>query len=220
MLITTQLSKRFYATLILACVFLTITNILVKGSFINLLAGLSGVLYAFFAGERQTICFVFGLVYNLSYAYVAYQWKLNADVILCLFLYMPVTIYGLFAWKKTERHEGVIKAQKLPKNWRFTLVLGIGVLTYVSALFFKEIKTNFLWAESFNFVIFIIAFILQVLRYMESYVLMTLGNIVSIVVWFCIFQISAESLVQLFTTILYLFISLYYFNRWNKSCKQ
>ncbi|WQR77327.1 nicotinamide riboside transporter PnuC [Helicobacter pylori] len=220
MLITTQLSKRFYATLILSCVFLTITNILVKGSFINLLAGLSGVLYAFFAGERQTICFVFGLVYNLSYAYVAYQWKLNADVILCLFLYMPVTIYGLFAWKKTERHEGVIKAQKLPKNWRFILILGVGVLTCVSALFFKEIKTNFLWAESFNFVIFIIAFILQVLRYMESYVLMTLGNIVSIIVWFCIFQISTESLVQFFTTILYLFIGLYYFNRWNQSCKQ
>ncbi|WRC01613.1 nicotinamide riboside transporter PnuC [Helicobacter pylori] len=220
MLITTQLSKRFYATLILSCVFLTITNILVKGSFINLLAGLSGVLYAFFAGERQTICFVFGLIYNLSYAYVAYQWKLNADVILCLFLYMPVTIYGLFAWKKTEQHEGVIKAQKLPKNWRFTLVLGVGVLTCVSTLFFKEIKTNFLWAESFNFVIFIIAFILQVLRYMESYVLMTLGNIVSIIVWFCIFQISTESLVQLFTTILYLFIGMYYFNRWNQSCKQ
>ncbi|GAA7282239.1 nicotinamide riboside transporter PnuC [Helicobacter pylori] len=220
MLITTQLSKRFYATLILSCVFLTITNILVKGSFVNLLAGLSGVLYAFFAGERQTICFVFGLVYNLSYAYVAYQWKLNADVILCLFLYMPVTIYGLFAWKKTERHEGVIKAQKLPKNWRFILILGVGVLTCVSVLFFKEIKTNFLWAESFNFVIFIIAFILQVLRYMESYVLMTLGNIVSIVVWFCIFQISTESLVQLFTTILYLFIGMYYFNRWNQSCKQ
>ncbi len=220
MLITTQLSKRFYATLILSCVFLTITNILVKGSFINLLAGLSGVLYAFFAGERQTICFVFGLVYNLSYAYVAYQWKLNADVILCLFLYMPVTIYGLFAWKKTERHEGVIKAQKLPKNWRFILILGVGVLTCMSALFFKEIKTNFLWAESFNFVIFIIAFILQVLRYMESYVLMTLGNIVSIIVWFCIFQISTESLVQLFTTILYLFIGMHYFKHWNKSCKQ
>ncbi|WRD37226.1 nicotinamide riboside transporter PnuC [Helicobacter pylori] len=220
MLITTQLPKRFYATLILSCVFLIVTNILVKGSFINLLAGLSGVLYAFFAGERQTICFVFGLIYNLSYAYVAYQWKLNADVILCLFLYMPVTIYGLFAWKKTERHEGDIKAQKLSKNWRFTLVLGIGVLTCVSALFFKEIKTNFLWAESFNFVIFIIAFILQVLRYMESYVLMTLGNIVSIVVWFCIFQISTESLVQLFTTILYLFIGMYYFKCWNKSCKQ
>ncbi|WRG73821.1 nicotinamide riboside transporter PnuC [Helicobacter pylori] len=220
MLITTQLPKRFYATLILSCVFLTITNILVKGSFINLLAGLSGVLYAFFAGERQTICFVFGLVYNLSYAYVAYQWKLNADVILCLFLYMPVTIYGLFAWKKTEQHEGAIKAQKLSKNWRFALVLGVGVLTYVSTLFFKEIKTNFLWAESFNFVIFIIAFILQVLRYMESYVLMTLGNIVSIIVWFCIFQISTESLVQLFTTILYLFIGLYYFNRWNQSCEQ
>lgn len=220
MLITTQLPKRFYATLILSCVFLIVTNILVKGSFINLLAGLSGVLYAFFAGERQTICFVFGLVYNLSYAYVAYQWKLNADVILCLFLYMPVTIYGLFAWKKTERHEGVIKAQKLSKNWRFILILGVGVLTCVSALFFKEIKTNFLWPESFNFVIFIIAFILQVLCYMESYVLMTLGNIVSIIVWFCIFQISAESLVQFFTTILYLFIGLYYFNRWNKSCKQ
>ncbi|GAA9944076.1 nicotinamide riboside transporter PnuC [Helicobacter pylori] len=220
MLITTQLPKRFYATLILSCVFLTITNILVKGSFINLLAGLSGVLYAFFAGERQTICFVFGLVYNLSYAYVAYQWKLNADVILCLFLYMPVTIYGLFAWKKTQQHEGAIKAQKLSKNWRFVLILGIGVLTYVSALFFKEIKTNFLWAESFNFVIFIIAFILQVLRYMESYVLMTLGNIVSIVVWFCIFKISTESLVQFFTTILYLFIGMYYLKRWNKSCKQ
>ncbi len=220
MLITTQLPKRFYATLILSCVFLIVTNILVKGSFINLLAGLSGVLYAFFAGERQTICFVFGLVYNLSYTYVAYQWKLNADVILCLFLYMPVTIYGLFAWKKTERHEGAIKVQKLSKNWRFILVLGIGVLTCVSALFFKEIKTNFLWAESFNFVIFIIAFILQVLRYMESYVLMTLGNIVSVIVWFCIFQISTESLVQLFTTILYLFIGMYYFNHWNKSCKQ
>ncbi|WRE33004.1 nicotinamide riboside transporter PnuC [Helicobacter pylori] len=220
MLITTQLSKRFYATLILSCVFLIVTNILVKGSFINLLAGLSGVLYAFFAGERQTICFVFGLIYNLSYAYVAYQWKLNADVILCLFLYMPVTIYGLFAWKKTEQHEGAIKAQKLSKNWRFILVLGVGVLTCVSALFFKEIKTNFLWAESFIFVIFIIAFILQVLRYMESYVLMTLGNIVSIIVWFCIFKISTESLVQFFTTILYLFIGMYYFKHWNKSCEQ
>ncbi|MGL2804175.1 nicotinamide riboside transporter PnuC, partial [Helicobacter pylori] len=54
----------------------------------------------------------------------------------------------------------------------------------------------------------------------ENYALVTLGNIVSIIVWFCIFQISTESLVQLFTTILYLFIGLYYFNRWNQSCKQ
>jgi len=80
-------------------VFLTITNILVKGSFINLLAGLSGVLYAFFAGERQTICFVFGLVYNLSYAYVAYQWKLNADVILSIGSRLNIRQVGYSFWE-------------------------------------------------------------------------------------------------------------------------
>lgn len=55
------------------------------------------------------ICFVFGFVYNLSYVYVVYQWKLNVDVILCFFLYMLVMIYGLFVWKKIEQYEGVIK---------------------------------------------------------------------------------------------------------------
>ncbi|AFI05132.1 nicotinamide riboside transporter PnuC [Helicobacter cetorum] len=220
MLITTQLSKRFYATLTLACMFLIAAHILVKGSFINLVAGLSGILYAFFAGERQTICFVFSFIYNLSYAYITYQWGLKAEVILCLFLYMPVAIYGLFSWKKTEQNNGTIKAKKLSWDLRFALILGIGVLTCLSALFFKQIKTNFLLAESFNFVVFIIAFILQVLRYMESYVLLTLGNVVSIIVWFCIFQISTETLTQLLTTILFLFIGMYYFKRWNKSCKQ
>ncbi|WP_104761319.1 nicotinamide riboside transporter PnuC [Helicobacter cetorum] len=214
-----NLSKTFYFTLFLACAFLIATNFLIKGSSLNLIASLSGVLYAFFAGEKKVVCFFFGFIYNISYAILAHLWGLKAEVILNLFLYMPMGIYGLISWKKLE-NLGEVKIRALDLKMRVVLAFSIGALTYLGVFFFAWIQSNYILLESFIFVVFIIAFILQVLRYMESYFLVTLGNMASIMVWFCIFQISTETLTQLLTTILFLFIGIYYFNRWNKSCKQ
>ena len=210
-----NLSFKFWFITFLTCTILWISNSYTNGGFLNLIIALSGVIYAFFAGKGKVICFAFGFIYNFTYAFVSYEYKLYGDMILNLCFYIPIGIWGVYSWLKNKKEDKII-IRYLSKLQRIFYILITAIATLICAKFLNWMQTSYVYAESFILVASVISFFLQVNRYVENYFLISLVNIVSIGVWFCIFDTKPENLVVLLTTIIFFIIGVYYLFLWNK----
>lgn len=211
------LSPIFWILLFSCCAMLCIGNFITAGGTLGLIAGLSGVIYAFFAGQGRVICFAFGFVYNITYALIAYEFRLMGEVILNLCFYVPIGVYGVYAWLRNQNKiKQSIVIRRLSFSLKIFYICLVVVLSLLGVKFLTWLDSSFIYAESFIFIALVIAFVLQVLRYTESYALVTLANVTSIIVWFLIFQTSPQSIVQLLTTTIFLCIGVHYWRVWWK----
>ncbi len=139
-----NLSFKFYLVLFITLSIISISTHIVDGSFLSLFSALCAVLYVFFAGAGKTICFIFGILYSISYAYIAYELKLYGDVMLNLF-YLPINIYGIYNWKNNQNKEKTkIIITKLNNTQRliYTFIMIISTIIYAYILKILIILTN------------------------------------------------------------------------------
>ncbi|TXE88367.1 nicotinamide mononucleotide transporter [Campylobacter volucris] len=219
MLSQLKISFKFYTILFSTLLIIGILTNIANGSILSLFSAFCAVLYVFFAGAGKMICFIFGILYSMSYIYIAYELKLYGDVMLNLF-YLPINIYGIYNWKNNQNKEKTkIIITKLKNNQRLIYALITIVSTIIYAYILKNMNANFVYLNSFAVIGQLIAFYMQVKRYMESYFLVTLANISSLIIWFLIFEQSKESIAQLLNTLVFFIIGIYYFFIWKKQAQ-
>lgn len=212
-----HLSIRFYAVLSLTCALVLVLTFVSHGSLWSAIVAISGILYAFFAGAKRSICFVFGIFYSCAYAYIAYENKLYGDVMLSLF-YLPINIYGLLTWHSYQKTTQVAVRNLTFKGWVVCLVC-IALFTFLYEKVLQAQGASFTLLNSFSVVAQSAAFILQVNRYVQNYFFVTLANIVAVLIWFLIFQINPAGIAQLLNMIVFLLIGIYYFFDWKRQAK-
>ncbi|MBF7066829.1 nicotinamide mononucleotide transporter [Campylobacter volucris] len=214
-----NLSFKFYLALFMTLSIIGILSYISGGDCLSIFSAFCAVLYVFFAGAGKMICFVFGILYSTTYAYIAYELKLYGDVMLNLF-YLPINIYGIYNWKNNQNKEKTkIIITKLKNNQRLIYALIAIISTIIYAYILKNMNASFIYLNSFAVMGQLIAFYMQVKRYMESYFLVTLANISSLIIWFLIFEQSKESIAQLLNTLVFFIIGIYYFFIWKKQAQ-
>lgn len=110
----------------------------------------------------------------------------------------------------------MFKARFLSWKQRFWVVLILLVGNVGLFWILGILKSNFLFAESFISVGCFVAFCLQTKKFIESYVLYTLCNAISVGIWFCIFTTTPESIAQLVSSVVFLCVGAYYGYSWVK----
>lgn len=214
-----NLSFKFYLALFLTLSIIGISTNIMGGSFLSLFSAFCAVLYVFFAGAGKTVCFVFGILYSISYAYIAYELKLYGDVMLNLF-YLPINAYGIYNWKNNQNKEKTkIIITKLNNTQRLLYAFIVAISTIIYAYVLQNMGSSFIYLNSFAVMGQLLAFYMQVKRYMESYFLVSLANISSLIIWFLIFEQSKESIAQLLNTLVFFIIGIYYFFVWKKQAQ-
>lgn len=203
----------FYATLFLVGILTYLSN----GNFLSFFTAFFGIAYAFFAGAKKFICFFFGMVYSICYIYIAYEQKLYGDVMLN-FIYLPMNIIGIIEWKKNQNQKNIINTRSLSIKNQIIYSFIIIILTIIYGIFLQNLNANFAYLNSFAVVAQIIAFYLQTKRYVQNYLLVTLANITSVLIWFLIFENNISSIAQLLNMIVFLIIGIYYYFIWKKQC--
>ncbi|MBX2683230.1 nicotinamide riboside transporter PnuC [Campylobacter lari] len=211
-----NISLKFYITLFISIYIITFLTYTYDGSFLSLFSAINAVLYVFFAGAGKVVCFIFGILYSLSYAYIAYELKLYGDVMLNLF-YLPINIYGIYHWKNNQNKEKTrIIIRKLDNIKRIYYGIFLIFASLIYAYILKNMNASFIYLNSFAIMGQLIAFYMQVKRYMESYFIVTLANIASLIIWFLLFEQNQENIAQLLNTFIFLIIGIYYFFVWKK----
>lgn len=182
----------------------------------SILVALFGVAYAFFAGQGKLVCFFFGLLYSILYAYIACEYKLYGDMMLNI-LYIPINLVGIFLWSKNQNQE---KSKITIRSLSFkTLVMYaciVMIVTLLYGVYLQNIGASFAYLNAFSVVAQIVAFYLQVKRYVQNYFLVTLANIASIVIWWLIYDTSKEQIAQLLNTMIFFIVGVYYYFEWKK----
>lgn len=210
------LSLRFYSLLFILCVLLVALSIISGGGALSIVVALCGILYAFFAGEGKYVCFFFGLVYSCLYAYIAYEIGLYGDMMLNLF-YLPINLLGIFWWKTHQNQEkSKIIITSLSTRGKLLCAFVVVVLSVGYGAYLQSLNSLYPYLNSFSVVAQVVAFYLQVKRYVQNYFLVTLANVVSIVIWGLIYDVSQEQIAQLLTMIVFFFVGVYYYFVWRR----
>lgn len=186
---------------------------------LGLFVALLGILYAFFAGAGKLICFVFGILYSLLYLYIAFEVKLYGEVMLNLF-YLPINVLGIVMWRKnqnTQKNKVIVRSLSLRG---FVLCLsGVLLLSFFYGIFLDSLGGNLAYVNALSVVLQLLAFYLQVNRYVQNYAFVTLANIISIFMWWMVYSQDPKAVPQLLNTCVFLGIGIYYWKEWAKEAR-
>lgn len=176
------------------------------------LATLFSLIYIFFAVRNESICFVFGLISALFWAYESYFiLNLKFDSFLQVF-YVFMSIYGLYLWLKggegqTEKPIGFIGIQP---NVRLS-ILGI-ILTCI--LFFATqnlFETEKAFIDLLTTVFSILATFLLVYRYVDNWIYWVVIDLVYMVLYWIQGGYLFTIVMLIYTT-----MAIIGFRKWNK----
>ncbi|MCW9711244.1 nicotinamide riboside transporter PnuC [Avibacterium sp. 21-586] len=185
-------------------------------SWLEALAGISGILCVVFVGKGKISNYFFGLIFAYSYFYVSLDNKFYGEMTTTLYVYIPAQFIGYFLWKEnmrnsTEQSETVIAKFLTLKGW-VTLIslVALGSIAFISIL--KTTDGNSIGLDGVTTVFVIAAQLLMILRYSEQWILWIIINILSIILW-------ADTPAMYLMYGAYLLNSLYGYYNWSKLAK-
>ncbi len=152
---------------------------------IPLIAALTGVWYVVFAGQGRRIAFLPGAVNILLYAYLSWQAAYYGEVMLQLLYYFPMNIVGWFLWKRYLNAEtGRIVKRRLHPRWHVYLLGAVALAIVVFGCVLQWMGGKRVWLDSTTTILSIVAQALTIGRYAEQWLLWTVINAVSVILWF------------------------------------
>ena len=203
---------------VFALVSVIILSVIMKDSKIALISAVCGLLYTVMAGKGKTYCYFFGIMGTLCYCYLAYKNTLYGNLLLNGCYYLPMEIIGFFAWKKhLKKDENTIIKISLDKKSSIILYSLVFVAGLIFSFILQNLGDKFFVLDSFITIISIAAMFLTVKRCVEQWILWSVVNTLSIIVWFSIYTSGSKTFATLLMWCCYLVIGIYYYINWKKS---
>ncbi len=161
-------------------------------SWLEMIGTLTGLVSVWLAVKNHVGTWPVGLVNVVCFAVLFYHFRLYSDALLQVY-FLGMSLYGWYFWRsKSSPAEEAI--QVLPTVWRLRWVGLIGAGTLVQGLVMRHIHqwapvffpepAAFPFADAFTTVSSVVATFLLARRYLESWVLWVLVDVVSIVLYF------------------------------------
>lgn len=146
------------------------------------LATVFSIIYIVFAVQNKSICFVFGFISSLCWAYVSYfEFNLLFDGLLQMF-YVLMSIIGLYHWRFGKKNKTEVPITHISKLDNLKLI-AFGVLISVGlawvADFYLEIDKSIADALTTGFSI--IATYLLILRKIENWIYFIVCNLIYVI---------------------------------------
>lgn len=209
-------------------------------SWIEAVGTLAGLLCIWLASLEKIANYAFGLINVTLFAIIFFQIQLYASLLLQLFFFVA-NIYGWYAWsRQSSNNQALLQIRWLPLPkaiaWLVIIIAAIGLMTiFIDPVFafltkiavtaMQSIGLNvsqpelqpdaYPFWDSSMMVLSIVAMILMTRKYVENWLLWTVINIISVVI-FALQGVYAMSLEYLILT----FIALNGSRMWIKSARQ
>ena len=194
-----------------------VLSVVLKDSKIALISAVCGILYTLIAGKGKPYCYFFGMAGTLCYCYLAYKNTLYGNLLLNGGYYLPMEIIGFFAWNKHLKKEtNEIEKTSMDKKSSIILYSLIFVAGLIFSFVLKGMGDKFFVLDSFITIISIAAMYLTVKRCVEQWLLWSVVNMLSIIVWFNIYTSGSKTFATLLMWCCYLVIGIYYYINWKK----
>ena len=203
--------------LISSCLIIIALSLYWNDSLMGIISATSGVAYVIFTGKGKLLSFFFGIINALLYALISWEAKFYGEVMLNLLYYFPMQFYGFYVWSKNmnpETHE-VIK-RRMTKKGRAVLWSSIALGTLVYGFVLKLMGGQMPFIDSLSTVTSVVALVCAIKMYAEQWMLWTVVNAVTVVMWGFAFAKGSESVATLVMWVLYLVNGVVLHIKWSR----
>lgn len=184
-----------------------------------LISGVTGIISVVLCAKGKISTYVFACVKVGLYAIIAYQNRLFGEVMLYGFYYLPMNIVGFYMWRKQKDDAGTVIVRRLTPKQIILLIIGllIAITAYWRVL--VALGGNLQLIDSITTILSIVAFLLQIGRFMEQWILWMIINVFSITMWSLLLGTPEGSVTMIIMFSAYLINGVYGFRNWLKLSK-
>ena len=184
-----------------------------------LISGVTGIISVVLCAKGKISTYAFATINVGLYAIIAYQNRLFGEVMLNGFYYLPMNIVGFYMWRKQKDDAGTVIVRRLTPKQIILLIIGllIAITAYWRVL--VALGGNLQLIDSITTVLSIVAFLLQIGRFMEQWILWMIINVFSITMWSLLLGTPEGSVTMIIMFSAYLINGVYGFRNWLKLSK-
>lgn len=184
-----------------------------------LISGVTGIISVVLCAKGKISTYAFACVNVGLYAIIAYQNRLFGEVMLNGFYYLPMNIVGFYMWRKQKDDAGTVIVRRLTPKQIILLIIGllIAIIAYWRVL--VALGGNLQLIDSITTILSIVAFLLQIGRFMEQWILWMIINVFSITMWSLLLGTPEGSVTMIIMFSAYLINGVYGFRNWLKLSK-
>lgn len=190
-----------------------------------LVSSLSGMMCVVLVAKGRINNYYFGTVQVVTYAYIAWTYKLYGEVMLNSLFYLPSQFIGLYMWRKNSladsvKGEDIVVKTLTLKQWLSTIT-GIVLAIWVYAIFLQKLGGRTVGLDSATNVLSIVGQILMLYRFAEQWLMWIAVNVLSIILWFTALSLTGgNDYTILIMWVAFLFNSVYGYYNWRKMAKE
>ena len=181
----------------IACLFL------IKPLTFNLCFAVASLLFYMIANnlvaKGKTLGIIIGILSSILYVVVSFFAKVYGEVIINVFLYIPLDIYALITFKKnTNKKTNELEVKRLSvRGWFMFIGLFIIMLSVVYAILTFIPGQIYPMLNALPIVLFLLGTFIRNSRYKEFWWFNLLGNLTTIILWILVATSSKELLFSL-----------------------
>ena len=155
-------------------------------SWLNIVAGLAGVVSVIMCAKGRTMFYFIGFIQTFTYLALAWQNKFYGEVMENIF-YFVTMVWGIFEWKKNEvinedGTEDVIAKKFSPTQWILSII-GTVIATFAMGYWLNGIGSAQAYTDAATNVMAIFAQLLMVWRYREKWIWWIVIDVFCIKLW-------------------------------------
>lgn len=185
-----------------------LTYIVTEDTMLSLISGMTGVISVVLCSQRKISFYFWGFIQLFTFCVICYQEQLYGKIIENLF-YLITMIIGLVIWIRNKDTDELVETRSLTlKN---SVYLTSGTVVAIVALFYilTSLNDSQPLIDSISTVLAIVAQMLMILRYKESWIYWLLVDLLCIVMF-----IIAENWCMTMQYIFWTFNCIYGFLKW------
>ena len=153
---------------------------------LGFIVAVTGIINLVLCAKGNIWNYLFGIVYNAIYVYIAWKSRLYADSAIYLLYYLPMQFAGWAHWKKNQNQEsGAVNARHLDRKTALVLLATAAVLIPLFAWILSRpfIADSQPWLDSVTTVVSILAMYLMVKAIAEQWYIWIVLDAVQCVKW-------------------------------------
>lgn len=196
--------------------------ILSKSDFLSTVYGLLCVGSAIYIAKGKVIGNFFGIVSSLIYSYLSYQHRLYSEVIVSLFLILPITIYGFISWLKNQNADTqTITIKKLENKELILAIISQIIMYFAYYHLLKYFNTEMLYISALSICISVLAFYFLSRMTLITYYAFVLKDIIALSLWiYPLLKGKTTTFAVFFSNIIFLINDIYGIFSWKALAKK
>lgn len=196
-------------------------SIITGDTALGIVSAISGIISAILTGKGKPSCYLFGVIYAITYIILTFRAAYYSSCIFELLIILPLEFIGLYQWIKhmnKETHE--VHKQQMKTRSRILTALGIIVASILLGLLMTLTNDPLPFIDSFTTVTMAVAMFLAVMRYSEQWIVWIVVNVLGLLLWLRDFLNNGTNGALLMLWIIYVVNSVIMCVKWYKETKK